>query len=154
MRAFVTTIAAMTLFAASFTLAAATSPYDETADAKAEIRTALADAERAKVPVLIVFGANWCGDCKVLDMALKEGMTAPLIAKNFKVVKVNVGRFDRNVDVAETYALTLKKGIPALVMLSDKGKVVYTTQAGELADARNMGDKGIYDFFAKLAVRR
>ena len=138
----------------SLTLAAAEPPYDETADAKADIRAALVEAERVKVPVLVVFGANWCGDCKVLDMAFKAGMTAPLIEKNFKVVKVNVGRFDRNVDIAEGYGLPLKKGIPAVVVLSDKGSIVYSTQAGELADARSMGDKGIYDFFTKIAATR
>ena len=130
---------------------AATSMYDEAADAKAEIRAALADAQRANVPVLVVFGANWCGDCKVLDIAFKTGASAALIAKNYRVVKVNVGRFDRNVDIAESYGVPLKKGIPAVAVLSQQGKVVYATRAGELADAQSMGDRGIYEFFSKVA---
>ena len=129
-------------------------PYDEAADAKAEIAAALVAAQRAKVPVLVVFGANWCGDCKVLDLSFKEGEAAPLIAKNFKVVKVNVGRMDRNVDIAESYGVPLKKGIPAVAVLSANGSVVYATQAGELADARKMGDKGIVDFFTKVAKNK
>ena len=28
-----------------------------------------ADARQAKRPLLVLFGANWCGDCKVLDIA-------------------------------------------------------------------------------------
>jgi len=130
---------------------AATPPYDEAADAKAEIQSALVEAQRARIPVLVVFGANWCGDCKVLDMAFTTGASAPLVRKNFKVVKVNVGKFDRNIDIAESYGLPLKKGIPAVVMLSPAGKVMYATRAGELADARNMGDTAIYEFFAKVA---
>jgi thioredoxin 1 len=130
---------------------AATSMYDEAADAKAEIRAALADAQRANVPVLVVFGANWCGDCKVLDIAFKTGASAALIAKNYRVVKVNVGRFDRNVDIAESYGVPLKNGIPAVAVLSQQGKVVYATRAGELADAQSMGDRGIYEFFSKVA---
>ena len=128
-------------------------PYDEAANAKAEIAAALVAAKRAKVPVLVVFGANWCGDCKVLDLAFKEGAAAPLIAKNFKVVKVNVGRMDRNVDIAESYGVPLKKGIPAVAVLSNKGKVVYSTKAGELADARKMGDTGIVDFFTNVVKK-
>jgi thioredoxin 1 len=133
-------------------LAMAAAPmYDEAADAKADIRVALADAQRADRPVLVVFGANWCGDCKVLDMAFKSGASAPLIAKNYRVVKVNVGRFDRNVDVAQSYGVPLKNGIPAVVVLSPQGKVIYATRAGELAEAETMGDKGIYEFFSKVA---
>ena len=83
---------------------------------------------------------------------LKLTIITRKIVKNFKVVKVNVGRFDHNVDIAESYGLPLKKGIPAVVVLSGKGKVVYSTRAGELADARAMGDKGIYEFFTKVAA--
>jgi thioredoxin 1 len=142
---------ALILAGATPLVMAAAAMYDEAADAKAQIRSALADAQRANVPVLVVFGANWCGDCKVLDMAFKSGASAPLIAKNYRVVKVNVGRFDRNVDIAESYGVPLKHGIPAVVVLSQQGKVIYATRAGELADAQNMGDSGIYEFFSKVA---
>ena len=133
------------LLIAASAAVAGTLPYDETIDAKAEIRTALAEAQRAHVPVLVVFGANWCGDCKVLDLAFKSGSSAPLIAKNFRVVKVNVGRFDRNVDIAQSYGVPLQSGIPAVAILSEQGKVVYATREGELADAGKMGDRGIYE---------
>ena len=142
---------ALVLAAAASVVMAAAPMYDESADAKADIRTALADAQRANMPLLVVFGANWCGDCKVLDMAFKSGASAALIAKNYRVVKVNVGRFDRNVDVAQSYGVPLKNGIPAVVVLSQQGKVIYATRAGELADAQTMGDKGIYEFFSKVA---
>jgi protein disulfide-isomerase len=141
------------IIALTFPLAAhaATGPYDEAADARNEIKSALTAAKDAKVAVLLVFGANWCGDCKALDLSFKSGSTAPLIEKSYKVVKVNVGRFDRNVDLAETYGVPLKQGIPAIAVLNSDGKAVFATRAGELADARNMGDRGIHDFFARLA---
>jgi protein disulfide-isomerase len=148
-----TLFATALLFVAALA-SAATPAYDEAADAKAEIQSTLVQAQRAKVPVLVVFGANWCPDCKILDMAFKSGASAPLIQRHFKVVKVNVGKFDKNVDVADSYGLPLKSGIPAVVMLSPAGKVMYATRAGELADARNMGDTAIYEFFAKVAASK
>lgn len=124
--------------------------YDESTDAKADVRIALDAAATSKQAVLVVFGANWCGDCKVLDMAFKSGAAAPLINQQFRVVKVNVGRFDRNLDLAESYGVPLKSGIPAVVVLTPQGKPVYATKAGELADARKMGDTAIHDFFARV----
>lgn len=141
----------LALAALSFSALAATGPYDEAADAKAQVASAISGAAKTHVPVLVVFGANWCGDCQILDEAFKHGAAAPLIAKNFKVVKVNVGRFDRNVAIAKKYGVPLKNGIPAVAVLSPNGKVLYATKAGELADARNMGDKGIYDFFVRVS---
>ena len=141
------------LLAAGLAAHAAPPPiYDEAADAKAAIRTTLAEAAAAKLPVLVVFGANWCGDCRMLDATFKNGPSAPLIARSFKVVKVDVGRFDRNVDIAEAYRVPLKKGIPAVAVLSPEGKLLYATEGGELADARKMGDQGVYDFFTRIAA--
>lgn len=146
-------LTASLLLATSLTaLAGPPAIYDEAADAKAAIRTTLAEAEKARLPVLVVFGANWCGDCRMLDATFKNGPSAPLIAKSFKVVKVDVGRFDRNVDIAEGYRVPLKKGIPAVAVLSPQGKLLYATEGGELADARKMGDQGVYEFFNRVTA--
>ena len=41
---------------------AAEAPYDEKADAKSDIKEALTQAATTKTPIIVVFGANWCGD--------------------------------------------------------------------------------------------
>ncbi len=46
--------------------------------------------------------------------------------------------------------MPLKNGIPAVVVLSPKNQVLYLTREGELADAQNMGENGIYEFFKKV----
>ncbi len=132
--------------------AAAEQPYNESADAKLDIKQALAQATVAKTPVIVVFGANWCGDCQMLSKAMKTGSSAPLLAHDFQIVKVNVGRFDKNVDIAESYGVPLKKGIPAVVILSNQNQVLYATRDGEVADARRMGEDGVYKFFKRVTA--
>ena len=129
---------------------AADQPYNETADAKRDIKQALASA--TNTPVIIVFGANWCGDCKALDAAMKRGASAALLARDFKIVKVDVGHFDKNEDVAKSYGVPLAMGIPAVAIVSPKNKVLYLTREGELANARKMGDDGIYQFFKRVTA--
>ena len=139
------------LFTLGLTLAqAAPFPYDEKADAKADLQRALRGAQASGTPVLVIFGANWCPDCRALDKALTSGKNAELMAREFRVVKVDVGNFDRNLDLAARYGNPIKKGIPAAVVLSPKEEVLYATRLGELADARNMSDTGIYDFFRRV----
>ena len=130
---------------------AADRPYGEGADAKAQIATALHEAAAAREPVLLIFGANWCKDCRALDTALKSGRNAELMRK-FKVVKVDVGNFDHNLDVTAAYGEPTKKGIPSAVIVSPENKVLFITRAGELADARSMSDDGVYEFFTKAAA--
>lgn len=131
---------------------AADSPYNETADAKLEIKQALIQAATTRTPIIIVFGANWCGDCKMLDSAMKNGASAPLLSRDFKVVKVNVGHWDKNLDLAKAYGVPLEKGIPAVAIISAKNEVLYVTLEGELANARSMGDKGIYEFYKRVTA--
>ena len=77
----------------------------------------------------------------------------PLLASFVAALAFDVGRFDRNLDLAEAYGVPLKKGIPAVAVLSSKNEVLYVTRAGELADSRNMGEGGIHDFFKRVSAR-
>ncbi|MFO1336713.1 MAG: thioredoxin family protein [Burkholderiaceae bacterium] len=140
-------ILASALALAATHASAATGPYDEAADAHKDVQRAFDAAAKAQRPVLIIFGANWCKDCRALDTALKTPANAELIGKEFVVVKVDVGNFDRHLDIAERYGNAIKKGIPAAAVVSPKQELLYTTKAGELADARGMSDTGVYDFF-------
>jgi len=145
----------LALFLFAFLAVAATTtdnPYDEAANAKLQIKQALTEAAPTKTPIIIVFGANWCPDCRVLDAAMKTGTSAPLLAKDFKIVKVDVGHWDKNFDVAKTYGVPLDKGIPAVAIISASSEVLYVTKEGELANARKMGDQGIYEFLKRVTA--
>jgi protein disulfide-isomerase len=131
---------------------AATGPYDESADAKADVQRALDTAAKTQRPVLVIFGANWCKDCRALDASLKASANAELIGKEFVVVKVDVGNFDRHLDIAERYGNPIKKGIPAASVVSPRQELLYATRGGELANAREMSETGVYDFFHKVAA--
>jgi len=117
--------------------------YNEQADARAELNQALSAANAQHKNVLVVFGANWCGDCRALDRKMGEGRLAGHVAKRLVVLKVDVGRFNRNTDLAAQMGVPLKKGIPAVAVLKSDGEVLRATSGGELADARNMGDEAV-----------
>lgn len=138
-------IAVLALYAAA--LAAGEWPYDEKANAALDVQHALAQAQTDHKRVLLVFGANWCKDCRDLDKAM-QGTSHSLIEGRFDVVKIDVGNFDKNLDIAQRYGNPIERGIPAVVVLDADNHVLYSTKGGELADARRMGDQGIYDFLA------
>lgn len=148
-------VASLLLAGATFAGSAlAALPYNENADAKLAVRQALASSQSSHLPVLVIFGANWCEDCRALDASLHTGRNAELINRKFKVVKVDVGNFDHNFDLAAVYGNPIKKGIPAAVVLSPDNEVLFSTKGGELADARRMSETGIYDFFEHAAANK
>lgn len=131
-------------------LAAPEAPYNEQADARAELNQALAQAAQHHKKVLVVYGANWCKDCLALDRGFAQGKLAGEVSKRYVVLKVNVGRFDRNVDLAQQMGVTLKKGIPTVAVLGADGQVQGSTLGGELADARNMGEEAVLKVLAEV----
>ena len=128
--------------------------YDESADAQAQVSQALAKAKADNKQVMIVFGANWCGDCKMLDGEFKKPALKALLDANYVVVKVDVNRFNKNLDVVKPYGEVIKKGIPSIVIATPANQLVYATNGGELADARKMGEAGVAEFFKALAAKK
>ena len=60
---------------------------------------------------------------------------------------VDVGRFDKNLDIARKYGVSLKKGIPALAVLDPHGKLLYAQNQGQFEDARHMEYESFKAFF-------
>lgn len=128
-------------------------PYNESADAKADIKHALIEAKAESLPVILIFGANWCEECRALSSAIKTGKNATRITKEFKVVKVNVGNFDHNLDITKFYGNPIGGGIPGATILSPDNKIIYVTKPGELSTARSGGDDGIYNFLKQVSKK-
>jgi thioredoxin 1 len=122
-------------------------PYDTAADASTDVQQALARAKAMHTPVLLIFGANWCEDCRALDSSLKSDKNATLMKREFQLVKIDVGNFDHNLDVVNSYGNPIGMGIPAAVIVSPDNKILFSTRAGELSDARRMDADGVYGFF-------
>ena len=139
---------------AGVAIAADQPPYDEKADAHQQIAAAIAEASNAQKNVVLVFGANWCGDCRALDAQMHKEELAALIAANYEVVKVDVGRFKKNQDVGAKYHVPLKHGIPALAVLDPGGNLLYAMDQGQFADARHLSYESIKEFFVKWEPKR
>ena len=110
--------------------------YDIEANASTDIAEAVARAKKNNKRVLVVYGGNWCGWCVKLDEFFKKDRTvARTIRYEYEVVKVDIGRFDKNIDLVNKYGATMKKeGVPYLTVLDGAGKVVANQNTGDLEE--------------------
>jgi hypothetical protein len=126
-----------------------TSLYPDPGEAPAELRAALAAAKADHKRVLVIFGANWCYDCHVLDTTLRSSEVAPLVTANYHVLHINVGDEDRNTDLAERFHVPLNKGIPGLAVLDSDGSVVTSLKNGEFESAAKIGMSDVTGFLER-----
>jgi len=120
--------------------------YPATADARKEINEALQTALNEKKRVLLIFGANWCYDCHVLDHALREGDAGKIVSEKFLLVHVDIGEGARNGELITKYKIPLEKGVPAVVVLDANGKLLYSSGDGEFEAARKMMKRDLVAF--------
>jgi thioredoxin 1 len=107
--------------------------YRAEANAAEEINHALVTAGKQHKRILLDFGGNWCIDCHILENAFHQPRIAPLLNENFLVVHVDVGKYDKNLDLAKKYHVNLAKGVPSLAVLNARGSVLYATDDFERA---------------------
>jgi Thioredoxin-like len=105
--------------------------YPPANTAREEIHQAVAKAGKSGKRVLVVFGADWCYDCHVLDRALERPDIAPTLKANFEVVHVDVGTGNKNQDLMNQYEVPMSRGIPAIAVLDSTGKLLYSQKNGE-----------------------
>lgn len=123
--------------------------YNELANARAEIKEAVAKAAAEHKRVIVVFGANWCYDCHVLDAAFHRADLALIIAANYEVVHVDIGKGEKNQDLMAKYEVPMKRGIPGLAVLEADGKLVYSQKNGEFENARGLSPEDFRAFLEK-----
>lgn len=129
--------------------------YPADVDAHAEIREAEEKAAREHRRLLLVFGANWCFDCHVLDLAFQRSDLAPIIAANYEVVHIDLGpEEETNPDLVREYQIPLNKGIPALAVAESDGTLVISQKNGEFEDARGLTPEALAEFLNKWKPSR
>jgi ketosteroid isomerase-like protein len=120
--------------------------YPPDADAHLELKEAQEKAAAEHKRVLLVFGANWCYDCHVLDLAFQRPDFASAMA-GYVVVHVDLGDDEKkNPDLVRAFDVPLDKGIPALAVTESDGKLVVSQKNGEFEDARSLTPQALLDF--------
>jgi thiol:disulfide interchange protein len=120
--------------------------YSDTANPHHDIQQALAQAKREHKRVILDFGGNWCGDCQVLDIYFHQEPNLSLLERNFVLVRVNVGHYDKNMDVAAKYQIPVDHGVPALAVIDANGRLLYGQRKGEFKSMRKMDPQSVTEF--------
>jgi thiol:disulfide interchange protein len=105
--------------------------YPDPAQAKADLAAALKIAATTHKRILLDFGGNWCPDCQVLDIYFHDPANRSILEAKFVLVHVNIGHMDANLDIARQYEVPLQRGVPALAVLRENGKLLYSQKGGE-----------------------
>ena len=122
-------------------------PYRADANAHKDLAAAQARARAGHKYVFVIFGANWCEDCRVLHRSLESPEVRAYVESHFEIVGVDIGDDGKkNADVARSLGVSLAKGVPAAAILNPDGTTLGRTNNGELEPSRTYQPKQILHF--------
>ena len=126
-------------------------PYDEAANADVQVAKAKARARAAHKLLLIDLGGNWCGDCRILSATMDRPELKAFLDRHYMTVLVDVGRFDKNLQVPAHWGITDRlEGVPALLVVDPRtDRLLDEGHVTALADARSMSPQALADWLAQ-----
>ena len=124
------------------------SPFDGLRDASTDVDAALEEGAAEDKITLVVMGANWCHDSRALAgwFTADEDISA-VLDRNFVVTYVDVGKKDRNIDIAQRFGFDEIVGTPTMVMVDPEGTVLNAETA---VSWRNSASRSKEDILQEL----
>ena len=122
-------------------------PYNDAENADKAIAAAKARAKKAGKMLLIDMGGNWCVDCLVLTAVMSLPGAKTFIDSRFEVVTVDVGRFDKNLQVPARYGIQMK-AVPCVVVLDPAGRQTNKGEELALGSASQLSPQAVLDQLA------
>lgn len=126
-------------------------PYSAEADAHGELDAAYERAALRGTRVLVKFGGNWCPDCRIFAGMLELAPVRAYADAHYEIVAVDVGRYERNMDVVARFGLDALEGVPTVIITTADGEIINTGTAAEWRTARERNPQDVLDYLVRYA---
>src|ERR1051326_3536945 len=87
------------------------------------IREALAASNLDQKPVLLEFGAEWCGLCRQREAVLRTRRVEAFLQEHFHVVWTDIPSWDWNLEINRRFSFVISRAIPAEVVMRPSGEL-------------------------------
>ncbi len=102
-----------------------------------------------KQPILI-FGANWCPDCRIFSGTMNIPKIKSYIDKNFQILYIDVKRYEINMELMEEYGIPSAEGIPRVLVFDKNKNLLNNSNTTEWRTARDRSSQEIFNFFQEM----
>ena len=122
-------------------------PYERINVSKDELRNFIDKAINNNKQPIIIFGANWCPDCRILSAVLELPTVKKYMNENFETLYIDLGRYDINMSLMKYFEIMPQQGIPRVVILNKEKEVLNIKDTGEWTTARSRTKQEIFNYF-------
>lgn len=116
-----------------------------------QLKDFISKALELKKQPLVIFGANWCPDAQYLEAVMGMLTVTKLLAQHYEIMRVDVGDYDQNMELYTVFDMPSEEGVPRVVILDLKGRVLNFDSNDRWRTARETDPQEIFNYFQEFA---
>jgi thiol-disulfide isomerase/thioredoxin len=102
---------------------------------------------------IIIFGANWCPDARLLEGVLSLPTVKDFLKSNVNILNIDVGNYEINTNLFSYFDSEIEDGIPRVFIMDAKGKNINLHKNEVMRKAREFSTQEIFNYFQKFIVQ-
>jgi len=126
-------------------------PYDGTVYSPYDLNKFIDTTIQSDKQPILIFGANWCPDCRIFSGTINIPKIKSYIDKKFDILYVDVKRYEINMELMEEYGIPSAEGIPRVLVFDKNKNLLNNSNTAEWRTARDRSSQEIFNFFQEMS---
>jgi len=96
---------------------------------------------------IIIFGANWCPDARLLEAILQSPSVRQFLDTKCNILNIDVGDYEINTELFKYFDPEIETGIPRVFILDLNGNPLNMNSNDKMRTARQQSPQEIFNYF-------
>ena len=102
---------------------------------------------------IVIFGANWCPDARLLEGVIQLPTVKNFLEKNANILNIDVGNYEMNTELFSFFDKNIEEGIPRVCIMDRKGKTLNLHVNDTMRKARDLTTQDIFNYLQEFVLR-
>ena len=101
---------------------------------------------------IVIFGANWCPDARLLEGVIQLPAVKNFLEKNANILNIDVGNYEMNTELFSFFDKNIEEGIPRVFIMDRKGKTLNLHVNDTMRKARDLTTQDIFNYLQEFVI--
>ena len=127
-------------------------PYTGVKASILEIQEFIQKTIKSNKQPIVIFGANWCPDARLLEGVIQLPTVKNFLGKNANILNIDVGNYEMNTGLFSFFDKNIQEGIPRVFIMDRKGKTLNLDVNDTMRKARDLTTQEIFNYLQEFIV--